>query len=1145
MQHANLSLDDRYAKQSGIVFLSGIHALVRALMEQHRLDTERGLQTAGFVSGYRGSPLAGLDKALWDQQPRLDALNLHFQPGVNEELAATAVWGSQQSNLFAGAKHDGVFGLWYGKAPGLDRASDAIRHANFAGTSPHGGVLLVVGDDHGCKSSTLPSHSELALKDLGIPVLNPADVQEVLDLSLFGWALSRYAGCWSGLVALADTMDSSATVALPHPDFVVPPHGYDVHIRLNDQPLDQEQRLYDVKLALAVKFARANGVNRTIGATGKTQLGIVTTGRAYLDVRQALFELGFQDEHSLTDAGIKILRLGMSWPLDRRLVQDFTRDVPRVLVVEEKRSFIEAELKELLYNTANAPRIMGKRDEQGRSLFPGHGEIDVATIAQALATYVNAVPNISYLDSIARREAALRDVTARAKTERTPLFCAGCPHNMSTRVPEGSRASAGIGCHYMAQWMDRETHTFTQMGGEGANWVGQAPFTDEQHIFVNLGDGTYFHSGLLAIRQAVAAGVNVTYKILFNDAVAMTGGQPTDGSLTVADVVAQLKAEGVGLVSVVSDAPLAHRALDVPVHHRDQLDEVQRRHRDVIGCSAIIYQQACATELRRKRKRGLIEDPDVRVMINDAVCEGCGDCSVQSNCVAVEPIETEFGVKRSINQTACNKDLSCLKGFCPAFVIVKGGQLRTQTGVDMCLDEVRGLAPLPTPVGATDADEPATILVTGVGGTGIVTVSALLGMAAHIDGKAVSTLDMTGLAQKGGAVMSHVQIANDRTALHATRLANGKAQLMLTCDMVTGASQEALALLQEDAIAIVNTAVAPTADFVLHQQSDVQLHQRLQRIAFFSGHVEKVDADRLTRLLLGDTAQTNVFLLGFGYQQGTIPLSIGAIERAIELNGVAVEKNLQAFHFGRLAAHDASRLPEVTRRPATSVMDPKRAKDLATTIAERSALLVRYHDDRLAARYRKLVDRVAEREQQAKVGSEQLTRAVAETYPKLLAVKDEYEVARLYTDGRWQAKLASQFEGDFTVSYLLAPPLLGSKKRWFGAWMGIGFKLLAKLKPLRGTWLDPFAYTRDRRQDQWLLRHFEELVDTLLAGLDGQNLDIAARVARLGLEAKGYGHVKARAIAELLDAERSLLEEFHRSPSPVTLFDPKLGRHAA
>ena len=545
MQHASLSLDDRYAKPSGIVYLNGIHALVRSLMEQHRLDAEKGLNTAGFVSGYRGSPLGGLDKALWEQQSRLDARDLHFQPGVNEELAATAVWGSQQSNLFAGAKFDGVFGLWYGKAPGLDRATDAIRHANFAGTSANGGVLLVVGDDHGCKSSTLPSHSELALKDLSLPVLNPADVQDVLDLSLFGWALSRYTGCWSGLVALADTMDSSATVLLPQPEFVVPPHVHDVHIRLDDQPLDQEQRLLEVKLPLAVEFARANGINKVIGSIGQSALGIVTTGRAYLDVRQALHELGFHDEQSLTDAGIRILRLGMSWPLDRQQVQEFARDVPRLLVVEEKRSFVEAELKALLYGSPNAPAIVGKRDERGRVLFPDHGEIDVATIAKVLAANLDRVPNQRYLDSIARREVALKSVTAHAKTERTPLFCAGCPHNTSTRVPDGSRASAGIGCHYMAQWMDRETHTYTQMGGEGANWVGQAPFTDEQHIFVNLGDGTYFHSGLLAIRQAVAAGVNVTYKILFNDAVAMTGGQPTDGPLTVANVVDQLRAEGV------------------------------------------------------------------------------------------------------------------------------------------------------------------------------------------------------------------------------------------------------------------------------------------------------------------------------------------------------------------------------------------------------------------------------------------------------------------------------------------------------------------------------------------------------------------------------------------------------------------------
>ena len=1140
ISRATFTLDERYEKEDGVIFLSGIQALARLLLEQRRRDELLDLHTGGFVSGYRGSPLGGLDQVLWREKARLDASEIRFQPGVNEELAATAVWGSQQVGLFPGAEVDGVFGLWYGKAPGLDRACDAIRHANAAGTSPHGGVLLVVGDDHGCKSSTLPSQSELTLKDLGIPVLNPANVQDVLDFGLFGWAMSRFSGCWSGLIALADNMDSAATVYLdsePAP-FVIPEHDHEVHITTGRAALEQELLLHDVKLPLAVRFARANGINRVLSDPAEARLGIVTTGKAYLDVRQALVMLGLTDDAALEAAGIRLLKLGMSWPLDEVELDHFARGLDTIVVVEEKRAFVEEELKNVLY-AHRSLNIIGKRTIEGEVLMPATGELTIAGVARALAHYLPISESSSLSDAflmkVEKLGARLTDIEGQAKTDRLPMFCAGCPHNTSTRVPEGSRASAGIGCHYMAQWMDRDTSTFTQMGGEGINWTGQAPFTGEKHIFVNLGDGTYFHSGLLAIRQAVASGVNVTYKVLLNDAVAMTGGQPVDGPLGVEQLVEQVRAEGVEYIEVVSDDVRSLGNLSVPVHHRDDFDSLQKRFRELPGCSVIIYQQTCATELRRRRKRGLAADPDVRVMINDAVCEGCGDCSIQSNCVAVEPLETAFGVKRQINQTSCNKDLSCVKGFCPAFVLVEGGSLKKPTGVDVTLESLRGRAPAP----AISTSGPSNILIAGVGGTGVVTVSALLGTAAHLDGLAVSTLDMTGLAQKGGAVFGHVRIAARQSDLFGTRIAAGQTDLLLACDLISGASRDALTLLDDArTLSVVNTDVVPTADFVLHQDADHHGLEKLARIESFSARSLSVDAARLTAALLGGTATLNVFLLGYGYQQGLIPVSVEALERAIELNGTAVEANLKAFHFGRIFAWKPAELglDDQASPGVAGPMDPPVAEDLETLIEQRMTLLAAYQNESLAQRYENLVRRVQLAEGERNL--EGLSREVAVGYARLLAYKDEYEVARLYSDGRWNERLTSVFEGGFRLGYLLAPPLLGTRKRRFGGWMGTAYKLLARMKFLRGTPFDPFGYLDERRQERWSVTHFEAIVKELLEGLDASNHAIAVRIASLPDLVRGYGHVKAAARERWLEEETRLLEEFHRPPAPVMLFDP-------
>ncbi len=1144
IERADFTLNERFEKEHGVIFLSGVQALTRLLLEQHRRDRRAGLDTGGFVSGYRGSPLGGLDQVLWREQARLKTHRIHFQPGINEELAATAVWGSQQVGLFPGARVDGVFGLWYGKAPGLDRAGDAIRHANAAGVSERGGVLLVVGDDHGCKSSTLPSHSELALKDLGIPVLNPANVQDVLDFGLFGWALSRYCGCWAGLIALADNMDSSATVWIDEAvtPYVQPERPVPVNITAGRAALEQEALLHEVKLPLAVEFARVNGINRWLSDPDRARLGIVTTGKACLDVREALARLGLASKADLEHAGIRMLKLGMSWPLDAQEIGRFSEGLETLLVVEEKRPFVEEELKSLLFNDTRARglEIVGKRSADGQVLLPSTGEIRVAEVTRMLAGYIGVrCPEVrmdrTYLDRVGTLDGALTAVTGEAKTDRLPMFCAGCPHNTSTRVPEGSRASAGIGCHYMAQWMDRETSTFTQMGGEGANWTGQAPFTDEPHIFVNLGDGTYFHSGLLAIRQAVASGASLTYKILVNDAVAMTGGQPVDGELDIRQLVAQLEAEGVSEVAVVSDAPEALGDPGAPVHHRDQLDSIQRRFREIEGCSVIVYQQTCATELRRRRKRGLAEDPDVRVMINDAVCEGCGDCSVQSNCVAVEPLVTGFGVKRRINQTSCNKDLSCVKGFCPAFVLVRGASLHRPEGVAVSLSDLRDRAPLPE-----FTDGAANVLIAGVGGTGVVTVSALLGTAAHLDGLAVSTLDMTGLAQKGGAVFGHVRIAREADALHGTRIASGQADLLLACDLITGASRDALALTDvERTLSVVNTDVVPTAEFVLHRDADNQAAERLNRIAGFSSATLTVDGASLCERLLGSTAAINVFLLGYAWQQGRIPVSVAALERAIELNGTAVEDNLKAFHFGRIAAWQPDALGEEQPAAKRGAMDPPAGDDLETLIAHRCDHLTAYQGPELADRYKNLVRRVQLAEQALDDRSDDaLTRAVAESYAKLLAYKDEYEVARLYSDGRFEARLQHQFEPGYRRTYLLAPPLLGTKKRQFGAWMGTAYRWLARLKFLRGTPLDPFGYLEERKRERWSVDHFEAVVAELLETLASSNHALAVRIAALPDGVRGYGHVKEAARDRWLAEEGRLLEEFHRPPAPVTLFDP-------
>ncbi|RRW96307.1 indolepyruvate ferredoxin oxidoreductase family protein [Pandoraea apista] len=1169
----SVTLDDKYTLERGRAYMSGIQALVRLPMLQQARDAAAGLNTAGYISGYRGSPLGGLDLSLWKAKQHLASHNIVFQPGLNEDLAATAVWGSQQVNLYP-AKFDGVFSMWYGKGPGVDRSMDVLKHGNSAGSSKHGGVLVLAGDDHAAKSSTLAHQSEHVFKAAGIPVLYPSNVQEYLDYGLHGWAMSRYSGLWVAMKCVTDVVESSASVMIdPHnveirlpDDFIMPPDG--LNIRWPDPPLVQEARLLDYKWYAGLAYVRANKLDRVMIDSPHARFGIMTGGKAYLDVCQALADLGL-DEATCQRIGIRLYKVGCVWPLEAQGARAFAQGLQEILVVEEKRQILEYAIKEELYNWRDdvRPRVYGKFDEKDGAggewsvpmanwLLPAHYELSPALIAKAIATRLEKFELPS--DVRERIAARLRVIEAkeqalakpRVAVERKPWFCSGCPHNTSTNVPEGSRAIAGIGCHYMTVWMDRKTDTFSQMGGEGVPWIGQAPFSCDEHIFANLGDGTYFHSGLLAIRAAISSKVNITYKILYNDAVAMTGGQPVDGTLSVPQIVAQVDAEGAAKIVIVTDEPEKYEGVklvgDVPVYHRSELDRVQRELRLVKGTSILIYDQTCATEKRRRRKRGAYPDPAKRVVINEAVCEGCGDCSVKSNCLSVEPLETEFGTKRQINQSTCNKDYSCLNGFCPSFVTVEGGQLRKPKTAQV---DSSGLPPLPEPA-LPAITRPYGILVTGVGGTGVVTIGGLLGMAAHLENKGVTTLDVTGLAQKGGAVTSHVQIALQPEDIHATRIAMGDARVVIGCDAITTASDDTLSRIQHGVTnVVVNSAHTPTAEFIRNPNWRFPGASTENDIRAAAGDgVDFVDANHLSLRLLGDTIYTNPFVLGYAWQKGWVPLSYAALTRAIELNGVAIEKNKQAFEWGRRAAHDLAsvrRLAQQNEAPEPSAAGGKlitlhtpRALDML--IQRRYDQLVAYQDRAYAERFKQTVERVRAAETPLTQEGMQmpLTEAVARALYKLMAYKDEYEVARLYTDPAFMKKINEQFEGDFTLRFHLAPPSLAKHddkghlvKKAYGAWMMKAFGVLAKFKGLRGGPFDIFGRTHERRTERALIGEYEALVSEVVSGLNEHNLALAVQLAELPQEIRGYGHIKEQNLAATRIKWTRLLAQFRDGAS--------------
>lgn len=1144
MQGKPISLDDKYALDTTRAYLTGIEALVRLPILQHQRDLERGLNTAGFISGYRGSPLGSLDQTLWKAQKYLEKHQITFVPGVNEDLAATAVWGSQQVGLHPSAKFDGVFGMWYGKGPGVDRSMDVIKHANAAGTSKYGGVLAVAGDDHAAKSSSLPHQSEHNFMGASIPVLAPANVQEVLDLGIFGWEMSRYCGAWVALKAITENMDSAISAEIdPHRISIVIPENFSlpedgVHLRWPDAPLDQERRLNRYKIYAAREFARVNKLNYTAVDSDRARLGIITSGKAFLDVLQALEDLGI-DRAKAGEIGIRVHKVGMPWPLEPVTTHAFASGLEEILVVEEKRSIIEDQLTGQLYNwpVDKRPRVIGEFDEHGRELLPNLSELTPAMVARAIAARIRRFYQSEDIEKrlsfYQQKEQSL--ASHRQKIARLPHYCSGCPHNTSTQLPAGSIALGGIGCHYMGTFMaSRPAQTFTQMGGEGVTWVGQAPFVETPHVFQNLGDGTYFHSGILAIRQSIAAGTNITYKLLYNDAVAMTGGQPVDGSLSVSQIVQQLRGEGVKRIAVVSEDTRRSDLVEgdgLTLHHRDEIMQVQEMLRQVEGTTLLIYEQTCAAEKRRRRKRGLMDDPDRRVLINAAVCEGCGDCGKKSNCLSVQPLATELGRKRTIDQSACNKDYSCVKGFCPSFVSVIGGRLKKNRAAE----SVTEFAPLPEPSQPPLA-QPWNIVVTGVGGTGVLTITAVLAMAAHIEGKGCATMNQTGLAQKFGPVVSHLRIARQQSDICAVRIPAGDADLLIGCDLVVSVTDEAIAKVNvERSYAVINSNEAPTSEFVYDPdaQFPAESMKRLIEEEVGKEKVAFIEASDIARHLLGDGIASNFFMLGYAFQMGYIPVSAEAIHDAIALNGVSVEFNQQAFLWGRRCVVDES---AVRRISGVSGVPWQPLTELNDIIAYRAEHLRKYQDKDYADRYTELLKqvRVAEMNLPNHAVELPLTTAAARSLHKLMAYKDEYEVARLFTDGDFQAQLAEQFEGDYRLRFHLSPPLLSRTdpysgeplKRDFGPWLLPVFRVLAKLKGLRGSRWDIFGYSDERRMERHLLQEYIDDIEQVVAALTEHNYRDGIALLALAENIRGFGPVKRRSIEDYQGRRRQLLERF-------------------
>lgn len=1131
MTSHSVSLHDKYDLSKNTALMNGSQALVRLMLMQHARDKAAGINTAGYVSGYRGSPLGAVDRQMALAQADLDAANIRFEAGLNEDLAATACWGTQQAELRGDGKFDGVFALWYGKGPGVDRSGDAIRHGNLAGTSLHGGVVLAMGDDHVGESSTTCHQSEWAMIDAQVPILAPAGVQEILDFGLYAFALGRYSGLWTSLKLMKDTVEVTSIVdtsldrlTFVTPDFALPPDG--LNIRLGDHWVPQESRLIDHKRFAAEAFARANRPDRRVLGKPGAKVGFVAAGKNWLDLVHAMSLLGIGEDEA-ERLGITTYKVGQVFPMDMESFREWAEGLEIIVVVEEKRKLIEVQIKEAIFDDRRGRRVYGWHMTAPGApdrveLFKSHYSLDPVEIAIKLGDIL--IDEGRGTDGIKGAMEALRSAQASNNApelaSRLPYFCSGCPHNTSTKLPDGSRAYAGIGCHTMVLWMDRETNGYTHMGAEGVNWVGEGPFSNTEHVFQNMGDGTYNHSGILAIRAALASDVNITYKILYNDAVALTGGQDIDGNLTADRVAREVIAMGVKNVAVVFDEKEEPVRADYPKevewHPREELPQIQERYRKIKGVSVILYVQTCAAEKRRKRKRGAFPDPDQRIFIDPDVCEGCGDCGVQSNCVSILPLETEFGRKRTIDQSACNKDYSCLKGFCPSFITVEGAKPRKAATADVDLTNL----PEVTPPAITNTTH--NVVIAGVGGTGVITIGAVLAMAAHLEGKGASMMEMAGLAQKGGAVHIHCRLANSPKDISAIRVSVGECDTLIGGDLVVSAGSTTIGLMSTGrANGVVNSHEIITGEFTRNTEFRIPgadltlaLENRMK------DGLTMLDATKLSETVMGDAIFANMILLGASWQKGHIPLERAHIEEAIAINGTAVDANLKAFQVGRWAALNPGKASESSKSNVIS-----KYLALKDKIDLRAGHLVDYQSQKLADRYRSLVGLIED---------ETLKEAVAKGYHKLLAYKDEYEVARLLSESRKKAEDA--FEGDLKLIFNLAPPLISTigpdgrpKKRTFGPWIEKAFPKLARLKWLRGTPFDPFGYTAERRSERRLIREYERDIKAMLK-TPPANMEAAIALAELPLSIRGFGPVKLKAMQDAAERRKTLKSELQKEP---------------
>lgn len=1155
--------EQTYIQQEGPVFMSGNQAYLRLTFEQHRRDREAGLNTAGFISGYRGSPFGHFDQDAKRVGKALEARNIKFNPGVNEAMAATAVWGSQQIDFFNSSQYDGVFGLWYGKGPGVDHAADALHHGNLWGTHKNGGVVMAVGDDPMSRSSSIQQQSEYVLSGLCIPVFHASSVQDIYDYGLIGYQLSRYAGVWVAVKSVSDIaeswymvdVDPARTHTVMPTDFEIPECG--VHIRWPDKSVDQDYRMANARIPAVKAFVRANKLNKVTHDASKRRLGIVSAGKSYLDTLEALEDLGI-DEQQRNELGLAVFKVACTWPLEESLVREFASSVDELIVLEESRPFLETQLKDVLYDLPadQRPRVMGKRDFDGKEQLPSNGELTPSMIARVLgnwfAKHHTTESMQQWLEVLDQTDTEI--AVPRENVDRTPYFCSGCPHNSSTKVPEGANQLIGIGCHYLVHLMERDGVSYTQMGGEGATWAGAAPFVDQKHAFVNLGDGTYYHSGSVAIRQAIASGVNITYKILFNDAVAMTGGQSHDGPLSVEAITHEMKAEGATRIVVVSADPSkfdkSRFAAGTDLYHRDDLMQVQKELEATEGVTILVYEQTCATELRRRRKSGQADDPSKRAYINYRLCEGCGDCGQASNCLSVQPLETELGRKRVIDQSACNKDFSCVKGFCPSFVTIEGGEMAKGKGIEIAEDI---FADLPQPK-VVESDDVFGALVCGIGGTGVVTISSLMGDAAQSEGKASQVLDLTGMAQKFGAVYCHLKIADSVDELNATRLSRGKANLLIGADIVTSASNEGLSRLRRGVTqAVVNEHETVTGAFTRDGDFHIPVDAMREALERFTGqgNAHFFDSTDVALRLTGDTIGANIMLLGYACQMGWLPVKLASLEAAIEKNGVAVAYNLRAFKLGRLMAHKPQQIEKLMEQGFPTPEWRILSETVDQMIDRRERDLIAYQDEKYAASFRELVEKVRKAETAVQPDSTALTEAVTRGLYKLMAYKDEYEVARLYTDGAWLANIKRQFQGDFKLKFHMAPPLLSKrdpqtghlKKREFGPWMYGALKLLSRFKGLRGTKLDVFGYSEERKQERALIVEYRNRIEQLIAKLNADNLRTAIDIAAVPLEIKGFGHEKEKNLAQA-NERWAILEERFNNPArhiqTVQIMEPEL-----